>query len=415
METLKLKIRFEDRIGLVLDVSAILFNYGLNIVALQLTNRIMFLEIDKHGPQTWLPLKKDLESVPYILSVEQVHYMPYQSRENQIEAIINSMTSAETHQHAFAGIIGQSAALKEAINLARQVAPTDSAVMLKGESGTGKELFAKAIHQASKRRDKVFVPINCAAIPEELLESELFGYVEGAFTGAKKGGRVGLFQFASGGTIFLDEISDLSLRLQVKLLRALQESRIRPVGANEETEVDCRVIAATNRNIEEMVKKGLFRDDLYYRLNVIPIQIPPLRQRKEDIRLLAENYLAKYHRRSGLEKELEPEALEKLVEYNWPGNVRELENVLERAVYLSAGQNITARDIIFDGAAENAMPGKDLESGWEHLKSATARAERELILSVLKSQGGSMRRAAKVLGVSHTTVANKVKKYGIVI
>ncbi|MCR4441678.1 MAG: sigma 54-interacting transcriptional regulator [Peptococcaceae bacterium] len=415
METLKLRIRFEDRIGLVMDVSAILFHYGLNIVALQLMNNMMFLEIDKHGPETWSPLKKDLESVPYILSVEQIHYMPYQSRENQIEAIINSMTPAEAPQHAFSEIIGQSPAIRGAINLARQVASTDSAVMLKGESGTGKELFAKAIHQASKRREKVFVPINCAAIPENLLESELFGYMEGAFTGAKKGGRVGLFQFASGGTIFLDEISELSMRLQVKLLRVLQESRIRPVGANEEIAVDCRVIAATNRNIEEMVQKGLFRDDLYYRLNVIPIQIPPLRQRKEDIRLLAENHLAKYRQRSGLEKKLSPEALEKLIDYNWPGNVRELENVLERALHLSGGRSITARDVIFDSTVESVIQSRDWEPEREHLKSAAARAERELILSVLKSQGGSMRRAAKVLGVSHTTVANKVRKYGIVI
>jgi len=410
METLKLKIRYEDRIGLVLDISRVLYNYGLNIAALQLMNNVMFLEIEKHGPETWLSLKKDLEGVATIVSVEPVTDMPYQSREKQIEAIINSITISEPQPEGFSEIVGNSPAIKGAIALARQVADSDSTVLLKGESGTGKELFARAIHMSSSRKDKVFVPLNCGAIPENLLESELFGYVDGAFSGAKKGGRVGLFQFASGGTIFMDEISELPFHLQVKLLRVLQEGKLRPLGANEENPVNCRIITATNRNIEEMVQKGQFRDDLYYRLNVIPIQIPPLRQRKDDIVLLSENYLEKYRTRCGLEKQLSQEALGKMMVYNWPGNVRELENVLERALHLSRGREILSQDIMFDSECENIYRVNETER--VQLKGAAARAEKEVIISALKAHG-SIRKAAVFLGVSHTTIANKVKKLGI--
>jgi transcriptional regulator of aroF, aroG, tyrA and aromatic amino acid transport len=306
--------------------------------------------------------------------------------------------------------MGESAVLKKAINLARQVAPTDSTILLKGESGTGKELFARAIHFASGRRQKVFVPLNCGAIPENLLESELFGYVDGAFSGAKKCGRVGLFQFACGGTIFLDEISELPASLQVKLLRILQEGRVRPLGANEEVILDCRVIAATNRNIEEMMSKGLFREDLYYRLNVIPIQIPPLRQRIEDIPLLAKNYLSKCCQRREQDKRLSIAALEKLSNYHWPGNVRELENVVERALHFSPEAEIEAEQIIFDGGIDRIVSTSS--SDRESLKTAAARAEKEVILSTLKMQG-SIRKTAQALGVSHTTISNKIKKLGI--
>ncbi|MFZ5752638.1 MAG: sigma 54-interacting transcriptional regulator [Bacillota bacterium] len=411
MDTLKLKIPYEDRLGLVLDVSKVLFNHGLNIVALQLVSNVMFLEIENHLPETWPLLKEELEGVYSVLSVERINDMPYQSREKQIEAIINSISPSANPSQGFGEIVGVSHAIKKAIALAEHVANTDTTIMLRGESGTGKELFARAIHMHSRRRDKVFVPINCGALPESLLESELFGYVEGAFTGAKKGGRVGLFQFASGGTIFLDEISDLPMPLQVKLLRVLQEGKVRPLGANEEIPVNCRVITATNRNIEEMVQKGTFREDLYYRLNVIPIQIPPLRQRKEDIVLLAENYLTKHKKRCGVEKYLTAPAVEKLVNYSWYGNVRELENVLERALHLSAGQEITTQHIIFDGEGEVAVA---VESTPEriYLKRAAAQAEKEVILSALKTYG-SVRKAAKALGVSHTTISNKIKKLGI--
>ncbi len=411
MDTLKLKIPFDDRLGLVLDVSKVLFNHGLNIVALQLVSNVMFLEIENHLPETWPLLKEELEGIYSVISVERINDMPYQSREKQIEAIINSISPTANPSQGFGEIVGVSHAIKKAIALAEHVANSDTTIMLRGESGTGKELFARAIHMYSQRRDKVFVPINCGALPENLLESELFGYVEGAFTGAKKGGRVGLFQFASGGTIFLDEISDLPMPLQVKLLRVLQEGKVRPLGANEEIPVNCRVITATNRNIEEMVQKGTFREDLYYRLNVIPIQIPPLRQRKEDIILLAENYLTKYKKRCGVEKYLTAAAVEKLMNYSWYGNVRELENVLERALHLSTGQEITTQHIIFDGEGEVAAATESIPERI-YLKRVAAQAEKEVILSALKTYG-SVRKAARALGVSHTTISNKIKKLGI--
>lgn len=417
METITLKIRYDDRLGLVLDVSRVLLKYGLNIEALQLMNNMMFLEIKNHLPDTWHSLREELESIPSIVFVEKITDMPYKSREKQIEAIINSITPLDSLPHAFSEIVGNSPAIRGVIALARQVADTDSTIMLKGESGTGKELFARAIHMASRRRDKVFVPLNCGAIPENLLESELFGYVDGAFSGAKKSGRVGLFQFASDGTIFLDEIADLPMHLQVKLLRVLQEGKVRPLGTNEEVPVKCRVITATNRNIEEMVQKGLFRDDLYYRLNVIPIHLPPLRHRKEDIVLLAENYLRKYNKRCGTEKFLSEGALDKLVKYRWGGNVRELENVLERALYLSDGKEITERHILFDG--ETALCAlvvdiRDEQGDRRRLKGVAEQAERELIKSALHTYG-SIRKAAAALGVSHTTIANKVKKFDLCV
>lgn len=412
METLKLKIPYEDRLGLVLDVSKVLLNYGLNITALQLMNNLMFLEIENHHPETLVALKDDLMRVPSVGMVERTNDMPYQSREKQMEAIINSITPLDEPASAFGEIVGVSQAIRAVIHVAKQVADSDSSILLKGESGTGKELFARAIHMASKRRTHVFVPLNCGAIPENLLESELFGYVDGAFSGAKKGGRVGLFQFASGGTIFLDEIAELPMHLQVKLLRVLQEGKVRPLGTNEERICNCRVITATNRNIEEMVQKGLFREDLYYRLNVIPIQIPPLRNRKEDILLLTENYLNKYKRRCGLIKHLAPSAQEKLLGYNWHGNVRELENVLERALQIAKEDQITASDIIFDGQVDFSWQRfpEPAENGY--LKVAAAQREKEVIEQALQTQG-SIRKAAKALGVSHTTIANKIKKLHI--
>lgn len=417
METVKLRMPFDDRMGLLLDITRALLKFELNIVALQLMNRVVFVEIENLRPQDWGRLVAELAGIPAILAVERITDMPYQSREKQIDAIISSISPLTDRPDSFKEIIGESPVFKAAVNLARQVAATESAILLRGESGTGKELFARALHLASGRREKVLVPLNCGAIPENLLESELFGYVDGAFSGARKGGRVGLFQFAAGGTIFLDEITELPPALQVKLLRVLQEDRVRPLGANEEIPVDCRIIAATNRNIEALMQKGLFREDLYYRLNVIPIQVPPLRRHKDDIGLLARHWLAKYRKAGGVKKSLSAAALAKLMDYEWPGNVRELENVLERAWHLSGETEIQPGDILFDTLAGPTEAGGytagdavRMERG--RLKEAAAETEREIIESALRT-GGSIRRAAQALGVSHTTLANKVKKYGI--
>jgi transcriptional regulator of aroF, aroG, tyrA and aromatic amino acid transport len=285
----------------------------------------------------------------------------------------------------------------------------DATVLLQGESGTGKELFARAIHDESARAAGPFVPINCAALPETLLESELFGYEEGSFTGAKRGGKQGIFEFAGGGTVFLDEVGELPAHLQAKLLRVLQEGRVRRVGGREEIPVDVRLIAATNRNLRAMVAERQFRDDLYYRLNVIPIVIPPLRERREDIELLADHFMAKWSRRYNLPvPALTDEARRRLREYPWPGNVRELENAVERALALAPGPEIGVEHLMLEAAATAASPVGAQGS----LKVRLAEVERQILTDVV-SRTGSARRAAEALDVSHTTILNKLHKLGL--
>src|SRR3982075_2950016 len=240
-------------------------------------------------------------------------------------------------------IIGQSPKMREIFDMIQTVAPQTSRVLITGESGTGKELVARAIHENSQRAQAPFITINCGAFPETLLESELFGYMKGSFTGANEN-RQGLFQAAHGGTLFMDEIGNMSLTMQVKLYRVLQEGKVRPIGSNEETDVDVRIIAATNKDFEKEIAEGRFREDLYYRLSVIPIQLPPLRGRREDIPLLARHFLEKF--RKTMEKPVEaisPEAMTRLESYDWPGNVRELENTMERAVALETGREISLK------------------------------------------------------------------------
>ena len=243
--------------------------------------------------------------------------------------------------HDFSSIIGESPALKAILDEVRKVTDTKSNVLLLGETGTGKELFARVIHHNSSRRDMPFVPINCSAIPENLLETELFGHVRGAFTGAVAT-KKGILEEAEGGTVFLDEIGDMSLSLQAKLLRVIEDQVIRPVGSTKGSKVDIRFITATNKDLKAAVRQGAFREDLYYRINVISLQIPPLRERKEDIKALVQHYLEKYsHEMGRTVKELSPESLELMMNYEWAGNVRELQNVIERAIIISSGDVIT--------------------------------------------------------------------------
>jgi transcriptional regulator of aroF, aroG, tyrA and aromatic amino acid transport len=254
------------------------------------------------------------------------------------------------------------------------------------------------------------VPVNCAALPDTLLESELFGYEEGAFTGARRGGKAGLFEFAHTGTIFLDEIGELTPHLQVKLLRVLQEGKVRRVGGTEERSVDVRVIAATNRNLEAMVAQGDFRDDFYYRLNVIPLYIPPLRERLEDIPPLVDHCLVKFSRRLGKKvTALAPEALARLRAYPWPGNVRELENVIERAINLARDEVIRAEDLLL---APDAAPLSYGPAAPGDLRALRAKVEKEAVYRALQ-QYGSVRRAAQALGISHTALLRKVHRYGL--
>lgn len=318
-----------------------------------------------------------------------------------------------TERYSFSGIIGKSKAMLGIFETIRKIAPYSTTVLIEGETGTGKELIARAIHFNSQRRDKPLVTINCGAMPAELLESELFGHKRGAFTGASSD-KAGLFETANGGTIFLDEIGEMPQPLQVKLLRALQEGEIRRVGENKPREVDVRVIAATNRDLAEDVKNGTFRRDLYYRLNVVPISIPPLRERSEDIIPLTEHFLEKYSKKmnkGGVK--ISSEAMKILVSSQWPGNVRELENSIERALAL-CGDSRTLRPEHFPHLIHKRGIIKELEEK-NSLKDKLKAVEKEIIAEALEKSGHNITQAARLLKVTRQHLHNKIKEYGIVV
>jgi two-component system response regulator AtoC len=298
--------------------------------------------------------------------------------------------------------------MRSALDVARKVARHPSTVLLTGESGTGKELVARLIHRSSPRAQESFVAVNCGAIPEALLESELFGHAKGAFTGATHE-KEGLFEEAHGGTLFLDEIGDLPVALQVKLLRALQEGEVRRVGANTSTQVDVRLITATNRDLAADIASGRFRGDLYYRINVVTIKLPPLRERPQDIPELALHFLRRYNERLGLGVEgIAPAAMRLLADYAWPGNVRELENVIERALVLAQGSTIEPEHLAdFVHGGETVGPSADDLS----IKRQTLQLERNLIRRALEQTRGNRTRAAQLLELSHRALLYKIRDY----
>jgi len=312
--------------------------------------------------------------------------------------------------------IGRSAAMQHQYDLIRQVADSTTSVLITGESGTGKELAARAIHRASPRRAALFVPINCAAIPTNLLESELFGHNKGAFTGADKE-RIGKFEMAEGGTIFLDEVTEMSPALQAKLLRVLQEKEVTRLGSNRKVSVDMRVLTATNQDPHRAVQQGLLREDLFYRLNVFTITMPPLRERLEDVPLLVEHLIEKHRAKLGCARPtLSPTALLWLQTYRWPGNVRELENVIERALVLSRGEPIDVQHLPQElVAASEQVIGAVAPSQNQHLAlvPAVERVEEALIAQALQQAGGNKVKAARVLEISERALWYKVKKYGL--
>lgn len=315
---------------------------------------------------------------------------------------------------AFKEIIGNSPSIEKVKEMSKLVAKSDSTILLRGESGTGKELFAKAIQSLSNRKSKNFVTLNCAALPDSLIESELFGYEKGSFTGAMEDGKDGLFKEADGGTLFLDEIGELSGAMQAKLLRVLQEKCIRKIGSTKEEEVDVRIIAATNKNLENMLKNNTFREDLYYRLNVIPIYIPPLRERLDDIPLFVSYFINQLNKK--LSKRVdgaEAEFIYKLMKHSWPGNVRELQNVIERAMNLCEEKLLKSKNLII--TSHKDVPELQTSSEYNSelsLKEMIESCEKNAIINALK-QNRSIRKTAKALGVSHTTIINKVNKYDI--
>jgi DNA-binding NtrC family response regulator len=315
-------------------------------------------------------------------------------------------------RYSFHNIIGKSAGMQQIYDLIEQVAPRRSTILIQGESGTGKELVAKAIH-ASSGRAAPFIAINCGNIPSELLESELFGHVRGAYTGATST-KKGLFEAANGGTLFLDEVATISMEMQAKLLRVIQEREFRRLGGLENIKVDVRIIAATNTDLQTTVRQGTFREDLYYRLNVIGIKIPPLRERPEDIPLLSEYFIKKYGEENGRNSfALEPSALQVLMDYDWPGNVRELENVIERAVVLSSGSNIRADLFPKSIATSSGDKSGFLVQDGIPLKEKVGNFEKSIILAVLEKTDWNQKKAAQMLSVNATTLSEKLKRFKI--
>ncbi len=348
-------------------------------------------------------LTKPFEDDQLIIAIEKA--LKFKKLENENKAL-----KEELHGKKFLDtIIGVSKPFKELMDMVEKIAPSDATVLLTGESGTGKEVIAKAIHYKSPRVNNNFVVINCAAIPKELIESELFGHVKGAFTGAIKD-KKGKFELAGGGTLLLDEIGELSLELQAKLLRAIQERTVEPVGSEKKVEVDIRLLAATNTNLKELVAHGKFREDLFYRLNVIPIRLPSLRERKEDILILMREFIRKIEQNRKID--IEPGLIGVLKEYFWPGNIRELENLVERMVILRKSDVLTESDLPSDFIIDSTLG--DSNTDIHPRKNLTFHeAEKKLILDALNEFAGNKSKAARYLNIPRHVLIYRLKKYGV--
>ncbi|MFO7964956.1 MAG: sigma-54 dependent transcriptional regulator [Desulfobacterales bacterium] len=362
------------------------------------------VEALKSGAYDYLSKPLDIEELKMLVEKALNHYRLQE--ENRL------MKERLDERFNFSSIIGKSRAMQDLFETMARIAPTDATVLITGESGTGKELIANAVHQNSPRHDHPFITVNCAALPENLLESELFGHVKGAFTGADSH-RKGRFHLADTGSVFLDEIGEMPKIIQTKILRVLQEGEFEPVGSSHTMKINARVIAATNKNLEEEVRKGNFRKDLYYRLNVVNLAIAPLRERREDIPLLVNHFLKKFSEKNRrLIKGISPRAMDVIMRHPWPGNVRELENVMERSVILSRGDIITPDEFPASMTAaetsdsapadEGIFPGMPLKE-----------MEKQMIIKTLEDNGGNRTRTAELLGISRRTLQLKLKEYGI--
>lgn len=363
---------------------------------------------------TLLPVEENGKRIGAALKVEDISQIKKIIAERdqairELEEAQSKLLNERALNKAFPSFIGTSQQIENVKRLALKASKTNSNVLILGESGTGKSILAKAIHENSRYRNKPFVHVNCGAIPETLLESELFGYEKGAFTGARSEGKKGLFELADGGTLFLDEIAEIPLSLQVKLLEAIQEKSFYRVGGTEKIMVNIRIIAATNKNLEKEMQRGRFREDLYYRINVFPIWIPPLRERKQDIINLVDFLLPRICKELGCKpKRISAEAMNVLLNYDWPGNIRELENVLERAVNLAEGNNILSKHIQIDDNKSKDSPKKNKD-----LKSFLEEQEKKAIIYALNLCNGDKKKAMEALNISKTTFYEKLKKYNI--
>lgn len=376
---------------------------------------ITILHENKYGKKlltTGTPIFDDTGKISLILTTSR-DITRLTEDEEKSKSASNTMISMSAITNTYSpdsGIIANSTPMRNVMMLTKRLASVNSTVLITGESGVGKGMIAKILHEEGNRCDKPFVTVNCGSIPENLIESELFGYVAGAFTGSRAEGKQGLFEVAQNGTIFLDEISELPLNLQVKLLRVIQEREITPVGGIKPIPINVRIVSATNKNLMELVREGKFREDLYYRLNVVPINVPPLRDRPEDILPLIQTNLAKYNEHLHESKTISSEVLAVLLKYQWPGNIRELQNIIERLIITTNEDVITEENLpifIKQEAETNANMNTDLS-----LSAAMAKAEKDILQEAL-SNYKSTRAMAKVLQVSQPTIVRKLHKYGL--
>ena len=342
-------------------------------------------------------------------------YMELDREKTKVEILKQQMKEITQDKYFFGKIIGKSKALVDAMTVAKQVAKTDASVLITGESGTGKEVFSRSIHEESERKGD-FIPVNCSAIPSNLLESELFGYIEGAFTGAYKKGRPGKFELANGGTLFLDEIGDMPLLMQAKLLRVLQDGIVYRVGSSKPIKVDVRIIAATNKDLHKLMENGEFREDLYYRLNVVTISIPPLRERKEDIPELIKDFLLEFSKKNNKNNiYMTPDAMKILTDYHWKGNIRELKNTIERLVILSQDNEIGIKDIpieIINSTNVTSFIDLDREIPFD-FKEAVEEFEKNIIINALEKTNGNKVQAAELLNIKRATLYYKLNLYNL--
>jgi Nif-specific regulatory protein len=390
-------------------------NIAFLCVPIKFKNEVLgVLSVDRLFSEKGISFEEDLRLLKIIASLIGQTVKLHRELEREREAFLQEQENLKRQlkgKYRVENIIGNSDSMQEVFEAIHRVAPSKANVLLRGESGTGKELVAKAIHYMSPRAKAPFIKFNCASIPEGLLESELFGHEKGAFTGAMAS-RKGRFELADKGTVFLDEVGDLPLTLQPKILRVLQEKEFERIGGERTIKVDVRLVAATSRNLEESVANGKFREDLYYRLNVVPLFLPPLRERKEDIPVLVDYFLTKYNEENGKSVDITSGVLNVLVNYEWPGNVRELENTVERMVVMSSGKELTVSDIPLNIRDDSLRSRYGLQMK-EGLSSTIADIEKTKVLDALKKSGWVQAKAARLLGITPRQIGYKIKRYGI--